>query len=281
MSESAEDPLERVRAFAARGTSDVDETPATSAGEEGAQDMAKTGAQAAEQTGTEPDGAAEAAVVASNGRGAAGALGAAGAVRPCPVPSGAVIFGELTSAFVDGPRLLRFLGDRRHTGAVVDAGRTAVQVAVLHEGSVVALVAADQGGTRRLERLTLPAAGGQEEHELTVLTYRPEVAIALAQLVNVPERFQRMHGSFVDVPALLTFLKREKANGAVRVTAAQDVGVVLLRGGEVLGAYTRNSPELDDPDGVLKLARQPDAEIDVHVGAITLPPPSVSVGSVV
>ncbi len=113
-----------------------------------------------------------------------------------------------------------------------------------------------------------------------VLTYRPEVALAVGQLVNLPERFARMHGSFVDLPALLAYLRREKANGAVRVSSGADTGIVLLRGGEVLGAYTRQKPELEDAEVVYPLAREADAEIDVHVGVLSLPPPSVSTHSV-
>jgi hypothetical protein len=213
--------------------------------------------------------------------GTGSSLARAGSIRACPIPTGAVLFGELTSAFVDGARLLRFLGDRRHTGAVVDAGRNQVQVALLYEGSVVAMVGVGDGGTRRIERLTLPGPGAQEEHDLSVLTYRPEVTLALAQLVNLPERFERMHGSFVDVPALLGYLKREKANGAVRVTTGEDAGVVLLRSGEVLGAYTRQRPELEDADVVFPLAKAVDAEIDVHTGVLNVPPASVPAAAVV
>ncbi|HZS14119.1 MAG TPA: hypothetical protein VFC09_05935 [Candidatus Dormibacteraeota bacterium] len=226
---------------------------------------------------------AEAAVAANGSGGASGGLGGATSIRGVPIPAGAVNFGELTSAFVDGPRLLRYLGDRKHTGALVDAGGGSTQVAILHEGNVVALVGAGSAGasTRRLEKLSLPAPNAGDEHELTVLTYRPEVALALSQLVNLPERFERMHGSFVDLPALLAFLRREKANGAVRVSSGRDTGIVLIRGGEVLGAYTRQKPELEDAEVVYPLAREADAEIDVHVGALTLPPPSVSASSVV
>lgn len=208
-------------------------------------------------------------------------LSAPASIRDCPIPTGAVLFGELTSAFVDGSRLLRFLGDRRHTGAVVDAGRNQVQVALLYEGAVIGLVGVGDGGTRRIERLNLAGPGGQEEHDLSVLTYRPEVTLALGQLVNLPERFERMHGSFVDLPALLAYLKREKANGAVRVTTGEDAGVVLVRNGEVLGAYTRQRPELEDADVVYPLAKAVDAEIDVHTGSLTIPPASVAAGSVV
>jgi hypothetical protein len=228
------------------------------------------------------NGAAPDVVAESNGSAPQGALGNPGGIRGVPIPAGAVIFGELTSAFVDGPRLLRFLGDRKHTGALVDAGGGATQVAILHEGNIVALVGAGSGGTdtRRLDRLSLPAPNAGDEHELTVLTYRPEVALALGQLVNLPERFERMHGSFVDLPALLAFLRREKANGAVRVATGGDTGIVLIRGGEVLGAFTRQKPELEDAEVVYPLARQADAEIDVHVGTLSLPPPSVSAASV-
>lgn len=218
---------------------------------------------------------------ASNGRGQASGLAGAATIRPCPIPAGAVIFGELTSAFVDGPRLLRFLGDRHHTGAVVDSTGGRVQIAVLCDGAVVGLISAGSEGSRRLDGLSLPAPGGGDEHQLTVLTYRNEVSVALGQLINLPERFDRMHGSFVDLPALLTFLGRESASGAVRITTRDDTGVVLLRQGNVLGAYTRQKPELDDAEVVYSLAKAPDAEIDVHVGALSIPPASIPVTAAV
>ena len=238
--------------------------------------------QVAAEEATVPD--APPAQPSVNGHnGAASALSAAADVRPCPIPSGSVIFGELTSAFVDGPRLLRFLGDRKHTGAVIDAGGERVQVAVLHEGEIVGMVSTAGGATRRLDTIGLPTPGSAaaDEHQLTVLTYRPEVAVALGQLVNLKERFERMHGSFVDFPALLAFLQRESANGGVRITTRDDTGVVLLRNGRVLGAYTTRKPELEDAEVVFELAKAPDAEVDVHVGALQVPPPSVSVRSVV
>jgi len=244
--------------------------------------MAKTESEQVSAEDTPEAAATESPATNGTGNATSGGLAAPGAIRGCPIPAGAVIFGELTSAFVDGPRLLRFLGDRKHTGALVDAGGGGTQVAVLHEGSVVALVGAGGSGAdaRRLEKLALPGPSGSDEHELTVLTYRPEISVALSQLVNLPERFERMHGSFVDLPALLAFLRREKASGAVRVTTRNDTGVVLLRSGEVLGAYTRQKPEMDDAEVVYPLARESDAEIDVHVGALQVPPPSVSASSV-
>ncbi|HEY0408741.1 MAG TPA: hypothetical protein VGE42_00580, partial [Candidatus Dormibacteraeota bacterium] len=148
----ADDILDRVRSFATRGDEQpVEESGAEPAGtgtpetaaEQGAQEMAMSDAHAG----------------AGLQEGGAGALAPAGVIRACPIPSGAVIFGELTSAFVDGPRLIRFLADRRHTGAVVDAGRTRVQVALLYEGAAVGLVAVGDGSTRRVDTLSLPSPG--------------------------------------------------------------------------------------------------------------------------
>jgi len=280
-----DDILDRVRVFANRdepaGETPTPDTPTPTS--EGADEMAKTESeQVSDESAESVATATEAPATNGTGNAAPTGLGAAGSIRGCPLPTGAVIFGELTSAFVDGPRLIRFLGDRKHTGALMDAGPAGTQVAVLHEGNVIALVGAGSGGsdTRRLDRLNLPGPGAGDEHELTVLTYRPEVSLALGQMVNLPERFERMHGSFVDLPALLAFLRREKANGAVRVTTRNDTGIVLIRGGEVLGAYTRQKPELEDAEVVYPLAKEADAEIDVHVGALTLPPPSVSAASI-
>ena len=293
--------LDRVRVFARReapaeddeaaatadAAADTSDSTSSTAQLEGADEMAKSEPeQVAQEEAAEPVATATESP-AANGKAAAGAvsdgaLPAAGGIRGCPIPAGAVLFGELTSAFVDGPNLIRHLGARKHTGALVDAGGGGTQVAILHEGNVVAMVSAGSGGsnTRRLDRLTLAGPGAGDEHELTVLTYRPEVSVALAQLVNVAERFERMHGSFVDLPALLAFLRREKANGAVRVSTPSDTGIVLLRGGEVLGAYTRQKPELEDAEVVYPLAKEAEAEIDVHVGALAVPPPSLPATSV-
>jgi hypothetical protein len=284
----ADDILDRRGSFATRAgerperqPDEAADEPSTTetAADQGAQQMAiseaHAGAAVAAAGGTAPGRAGS----SDTGR-IRGGLAPAGVIRACPIPAGAVIFGELTSAFVDGASLIRYLAERRHTGAVIDAGRSRVQVALLHEGQVVGLISVADGITRRIDTLSLPAPGTGEEHQLTVLTYRPEITLALAQLVNTPERFDRMHASFVDLPALLAFLRRERADGAVRLTTPDDAGVILLRGGEVLGAYTRHLPELDDEDVVLSLSKAPDAEVDVCIGPLTVPPPSIPVSSI-
>jgi hypothetical protein len=204
-------------------------------------------------------------------------LAPAAIIRPCPLPDGARLFGPLSSGYVDGPCLLRDLAGRGHSGALVTAGGGRAQAAILHRGAILALVAAGRSGTRRLESLRLPVAGQKQEHDLTVPVYRPEVAVALSQLVNLAARFRRMHASFVRLPALLEHLAETGMTGGVRVTTSADVGVLLLSGGELLGAYTARHPALEEPELVVRLCAAGDAEIDVHASPLEGMPPAVAV----
>ncbi|MDB5068539.1 MAG: hypothetical protein JWM18_4973, partial [Chloroflexi bacterium] len=198
-------------------------------------------------------------------------------IRPCPMPEGARLFGPLHSSYIDGPSLLRELGARGHSGALVTAGGGRAQAAILHRGDVVALLATGRSGTRRLEGLRLPLAGQEEAHDLTVSVYRPEVALALGQLVNLAARFRRMHASFVRVPALLDHLAQSRVTGGVRVVTGSDVGVVLLCEGIVLGAYTARHPALEEPELLSRLCAAEDAEIDVHAAPAQGLTPAVTV----
>ena len=190
-----------------------------------------------------------------------------GPIRPCPLPAGVSALGQLTSSFVDGPRLLSHLAMRRHTGALIERGSERVQVAILHQGAIVALLEVDETGTRRLDTLSMPTPASPEIHEITVSTYRPEIAVAIAQMITLPERFSRLPANFVDFAGLLAHLGRERASGAVRVVGAGDVGVVLLRNGDVLGAYSGRLPELDDAEVLLGIVAAAESEIDVHTTA--------------
>ncbi|HEX3605856.1 MAG TPA: DUF4388 domain-containing protein [Candidatus Dormibacteraeota bacterium] len=195
-------------------------------------------------------------------------LAPAAIIRPCPLPDTELLFGPLRSSYVDGPSLLRELGGRAHSGALITAGGGRAQAAILHRGSVLALLSAGRSGTRRLEGLRLPLAGQREEHDLTVPRYAPEVAVALSRLVNLTARFRRMHASFVRLPQLLEHLAEGRMTGGVRVTTGADAGVLLFSEGEMLGGYTARHPALDGPELVARLCAAEDAEIDVHAAPL-------------
>jgi hypothetical protein len=204
-------------------------------------------------------------------------LAPAAIIRPCPMPEGARLFGPLQSSYIDGPSLLRELGARGHSGALVTAGGGRAQAAILHRGAVVALLATGRSGTRRLESLRLPLAGQEEEHDLAVTVYRPEVALALGQLVNLVARFRRMHASFVRLPELVDHLAASRVTGGIRVVTGSDVGVLLLSEGTVLGAYTARHPGLEEPELLSRLCAAGDAEIDVHAAPMPGLPPALTV----
>jgi hypothetical protein len=61
------------------------------------------------------------------------------------------------------------------------------------------------------------------------------------------------------------------------VITSTDVGVLLLCGGELLGAYTARHPALEEPELVVRLCAAGDAEIDVHASPLEGMPPAVAV----
>jgi hypothetical protein len=204
-------------------------------------------------------------------------LAPAAIIRPCPLPESELLYGPLSSAYVDGPCLLRELATCGHSGALVAAGAGRAHAVILHRGEVLALVSAARNGTRRLESLWLPAAGEAEEHDLAVPVYRPEVALALGQMVNLTARHRRLSASFIRLPALLEHLAETGVTGGVRVTTAADVGVLLLCAGWVLGAYSVRHPALEEVGLIERLCAREDAEIDVHAAALEVAPPVVTV----
>src|SRR5207302_188295 len=82
---------------------------------------------------------------------------------------------------------------------------------------------------------------------------------------------------FVDVKALLEYLQEEQIHGSLLVRAPEEMGIVLLRGGQLLGAFTRGQPQLEpQPDIVTKLCSDPKTRIEVKAVADLEEPASVS-----
>jgi hypothetical protein len=82
---------------------------------------------------------------------------------------------------------------------------------------------------------------------------------------------------FVDVRALLQYLQEEKIHGSLLVRAPDEMGIVLLRDGGLLGAFTRGQPQLvQDPEIVTRLCAEPKTRIEVKAVADLEEPESVS-----
>jgi Domain of unknown function (DUF4388) len=186
-----------------------------------------------------------------------------------PLPSGKPIYEGLKSAFVDFPKLLRTLDADKHTGYVRLDGADFAGVLLLHDGHVLeALFSggelsqgehAFQNFRRRMER---------GEGLLDVIELSGETVVALAQLLTARPLFTGLLGRFVNFSALLEYLAEEKVDGSVVVTGGTETGVILLRRGNIHGAYTQSQRDLvEDPATISSLAGERTARIEVKAGA--------------
>jgi len=146
--------------------------------------------------------------------------------------------GSLIESFYDG-------------GAVVTTGRTAF---TLYKNDV------DRG-----------------EGTMDVIDLSPEIVTAIYQLLTAPTILSGLLARFVDVKALLEYLQEEQLHGSLLVRAPDEMGIVMLRGGHLLGAFTRSQPQLSpQADVVLALCKEPRTRIEVKAVADLEEPSSVS-----
>ena len=186
-----------------------------------------------------------------------------------PLPSGKPIYEGLKSAFVDFPKLLRTLDSDKHTGYVRLDGADFAGVLLLHDGHVLeALFSAGEltQGERAFQNFRRRMERG--EGLLDVIELSGETVVALAQLLTARPMFTGLLGRFVNFGALLEYLGEEKVDGSVLVTGGSETGVILLRRGQIHGAYTQSQRELSqNTQAVDGLAGERTARIEVKAGA--------------
>jgi hypothetical protein len=186
-----------------------------------------------------------------------------------PLPSGKPIYEGLKSAFVDFPKLLRTLDADKHTGYVRLDGADFAGVLLLHDGHVLeALFSAGEltQGDRAFQNFRRRMERG--EGLLDVIELAGETVVALAQLLTARPMFTGLLGRFVNFGSLLEYLGEEKVDGSVVVTGGSETGVILLRRGQIHGAYTQSQRDLvDSPSTIDNLASERDSRIEVKAGA--------------
>lgn len=186
-----------------------------------------------------------------------------------PLPAGKPIYEGLKSAFVDFPKLLRTLDADKHTGYVRLDGADFAGVLLLHDGHVLeALFSAGElsQGERAFQNFRRRMERG--EGLLDVIELSGETVVALAQLLTARPMFTGLLGRFVNFSALLEYLAEEKVDGSVLVTGGSETGVILLRKGQIHGAYTQSQRELaQTAASVDNLAGERTARIEVKAGA--------------
>jgi hypothetical protein len=219
---------------------------------------------AAPATAPEPEPAAQPdqAVLGATGAGTLDIL--------YPLPSGKAQYEGLKAAFVDFPKLLRTLRNDQHTGYVRLEGAPAPFEGVLlfHQGHLLQALSNDAGAQIGEEAfLAVRRHMDTGEGLLDVIELQGDTVEALAQLLSAPLLYTGLVGHFVNFSALLEHLAESKVDGAVVVVGGEDVGIVLLRGGDVTGAYTESAAQLKTATtDVAKIASEKGARIEVKSG---------------
>src|SRR5438309_9790320 len=196
-----------------------------------------------------------------------------------PLPVGKLVYESLKTAFVDFPKLLRSLSSDRLTGYLRLTGLASRGMILFYQGSLIesfydggAVVSTGRTAFSLFKNDVDRGEGSMDVIELT-----PEVVTAIYQLLTAPTILQGLLARFVDVKALLEYLQEEQIHGSLLVRAPEEMGIVLLRGGQLLGAFTRGQPQLEQqPDIVTKLCSDPKTRIEVKAVADLEEPASVS-----
>lgn len=188
--------------------------------------------------------------------------------EPIPVPQGQIQYDSLKSSFVDFPRLITTQERDRFTGYIRLLTDDASGLIFFREGRVLECIydrtneSMIELSTRGLRSLNDAVSSG--EGVLDVVSLSPELVDGLYQLATSDPVYTELYASWVNPRALLEFLAGRKLTGTVMVIAKDAIGVILLSGGDLAGAYTSRSREIaDSPDEVLALCDDKNAMIEV------------------
>ena len=196
-----------------------------------------------------------------------------------PLPVGKLVYESLKTAFVDFPKLLRSLSADHLTGYLRLSGQSSRGMILFYQGSLIESFY-DGGAVVTTGRTAFSLFKNdvdRGEGSMDVIELTPEVVTGIYQLLTAPTILQGLLARFVDVRALLEYLQEEQLHGSLLVRAPDEMGIVLLRGGTMLGAFTRGQPQLvQDPEIVTRLCTDPKTRIEVKAVADLEEPESVS-----
>jgi hypothetical protein len=196
-----------------------------------------------------------------------------------PLPVGKLVYESLKTAFVDFPKLLRSLSADHLTGYLRLTGLASRGMILFYQGSLIESFY-DGGAVVSTGRTAFSLFKNdvdRGEGSMDVIELSAEVVTAIYQLLTAPTILQGLLARFVDVRALLQYLQEEKIHGSLLVRAPDEMGIVLLRDGALLGAFTRGQPQLvQDPEIVTRLCAEPKTRIEVKAVADLEEPESVS-----
>jgi len=183
------------------------------------------------------------------------------------VPSGTPLYESLSARFVAFDRVVATLGQGGYSGFVRVLGPRVNAILLFRNGKMIDCLCRE--GDRRSEGETAVRRVEQLVHAgeavIDIVELQPEMVDSLHHLASGAPTYPELYASWVNLEGLVDFLKQRGFTGSVTVQADAGGGVLMLRHGQLLGAFTTGSRELAPDEGqVLALGSDPRARIEVR-----------------
>jgi hypothetical protein len=183
------------------------------------------------------------------------------------VPSGAPLYESLSARFIAFDRMISTLGQGGYSGYVRVLGPGVNGILLFRNGKMIDCLWRDRGELSQGEPAEARARSLMDSGEAVVdiVDLQAELVDSLHHLASGAASYPEMYASWVNFKGLVEFLKERAFTGTVSIKSSSGGGVLMLRHGELDGAFTTGSRELSADDAeVLELAADPEARIEVR-----------------
>src|ERR1700704_2484546 len=171
------------------------------------------------------------------------------------VPSGAPLYESLSARLIAFDRLASTLGKGVNGILLFRNGK---MIDCLWRDHDVLL----QGEPAEARARNLMESG---EAVVDIVDLQAELVDSLHHLASGAATYPEMYASWVNFEGLVAFLKQQAFTGTISIKSSSGGGVLMLRHGELEGAFTTSSRELStDEAEVLAVAADPEARIEVR-----------------
>lgn len=183
------------------------------------------------------------------------------------VPSGAPLYESLSARLIAFDRLASTLGQGGYSGFVRILGKGVNGILLFRNGKMIDCLWRDhdvllQGEPAEARARSLMESG---EAVVDVVDLQAELVDSLHHLASGATTYPEMYASWVNFEGLVAFLKQQSFTGTISIKSSSGGGVLMLRHGELDGAFTTNSRELSSDEAeVVALASDPEARIEVR-----------------
>jgi len=176
------------------------------------------------------------------------------------VPSGAPLYESLSARLISFDRLASTLGQGGYSGFVRVLGKGVNGILLFRNGKMIDCLWRDHDVLLQGEPAEAKARNLMESGEAVVdiVDLQAELVDSLHHLASGAATYPEMYASWVNFEGLVAFLKQQSFTGTISIKSSSGGGVLMLRHGELDGAFTTNSRELSSDEAeVVASGRRP------------------------